>query len=171
MARKNRRRRSKPALVEVVKTRHHFRPRSRGGMDGFPNEAGIDDKALHHPYHTLFSNLRPSEVILLLLFSFETICPYMEKIEPKTKDNRRGFIARMRAWDTMFGECADWGPLLAQRTNMKLAINKMVEEFVQTKEDKKLVMRALRKGMNGNVLSSEEICALKKMMGFNIYRM
>ena len=164
MSRKNRRRRSKPVPVEIIKTRHHFRPRSRGGMDDLPNEAGIDDKALHHPYHTLFGNLRSNEVILLLLFSFETFCPYMEKRESKTKDNRRGFIARMRAWDTMFGECDNWAPLIVQRENMKLAIAKVVKEFVQTKEDRKLVMRALWKGMNENILSSEEFCNYRKTL-------
>ena len=164
MARKNRRRRGNPVLPEAIKTRHHFRPRSRGGMDGLPNEVGIDDNRLHRPYHTLFSNLRPSEAILLLLFSFETICPYLEKAEPNTKDNRRGFVSRMRAWDTLFGECDDWTPLGVHIKNMKSAIRKVVEEFAQTKEDKKLVMSALWKGMNENVLTSEEIYDYKKKL-------
>ena len=54
--------------------------------------------------------------------------------------------------------------LIVQRENRKVAIAKVVKEFVQTKEDRKLVMRALWKGMNENILSSEELCNYRKTL-------
>lgn len=146
------------------KTSHHFRPRSRGGMDGAPNERSIDDKTLHHPYHTLFGNLRPNEAILLLLFSFQTICPYMERNESGTKNNRIGFGSRIKAWDAMFGESEDWDSLAGQTNNMKRAIGKIIKEFVKTIEDKGLATRAIWRGLDGGVLNEDEFYAYEGMI-------
>ncbi|MEX2145203.1 MAG: hypothetical protein WD712_02410 [Candidatus Spechtbacterales bacterium] len=147
MSRKRRRNgRNSVPVEQEIKTRHHLRPRSRGGMDGLPNEASIEDKSLHLPYHTLFNNLRPNEVILLLIFSLETICPYMERKEPNTRLTRRGFTQRMKSWDTLFGENETWDIFRRVNKNQELAIRKIIENFVKTEQDRRLVYAVLVRG-------------------------
>ncbi len=110
-------------------TLHHLRPRSRGGMDNkkdYTNVVELPHETIHDPYHTLFSNLRPHEVLTLLLLFWHTVCPHIEKKEPHTNYRREEFKKRIKAWDTLFYK---------DPHNRKVAIETIIRYFIFTKED------------------------------------
>ena len=106
-------------------TKHHFRPQSRGGNHSSENYAAIPDRARHQPYHRLFTNLRPNEIVLLLFFSWETL--------------RVAHHASRYGKDDLIA----WGRLFGEDANRESAIALMREEFVRTQEDERLMMEAL----------------------------
>lgn len=114
----------------MLETKHHFRPRSRGGNNGPENLRSIPERTRHHPYHYLFTNLRPHEVALLFFFAWQT------QSVPLNKDhfNPENFAAHLRAWQHLFG---------AQATKDS-AIEVLQREFAVTKEDKRLMDLAMR---------------------------
>ena len=114
----------------MLETKHHFRPRSRGGNNGPENLRSIPEKTRHHPYHYLFTNLRPHEVALLLFFLWDTQSVPLNK----HRHNPANFAAHLRAWQNLFG---------AQATKDS-AIKVLCDEFVVTREDKWLMDSAMR---------------------------
>ncbi|MBI2462996.1 MAG: hypothetical protein HYV65_02050 [Candidatus Spechtbacteria bacterium] len=79
-------------------SKHHFRPRSRGGNNEPDNLVAIAARELHDPYHALFTNLRPHEVFILLYFCWDTI-----SIAANTQVRHSNDIS---SWTVLFGRDA-----------------------------------------------------------------
>lgn len=136
------------------KTWHHIRPKSRGGKDRTHYEKNelLLDAELHNRFHQLFSNQRLNEVVLLLLFSWDTACPYAEIKENNTYRKRADFISRRKAWDILFG---------GNSTKLS-AIERIVRVFLRTEEDAVKVVGALEAGHAMKAISTEEFEYLMK---------
>lgn len=131
------------------RTWHHIRPKSRGGKDKthYNDNEILVDARLHDRLHQLFSNQRLNEIVLLLIFSWDTICPYLEVKEPNTYKERADFISRRKAWDILFG---------ANSTKVS-AIEKLIKEFLRTEEDAVKIKIALEMGYAIKAISLEDL--------------
>jgi len=142
---------------QTEKNLHHIRARSRGGKDKsfYPKNEILIDKKRHSRLHNVFANLRLGEIILLLLFSWDTICPQEEGEESHTYRARRGFVIRKTSWKILFGESA----------SQKSVIESIIKEFARTREDKNQIKEALELGSWCGVLTHKEVENFLNLMG------
>ena len=110
---KNRRRRQKrrKKVDTNEPTRHHIRPSSLGGSNKKHNIAMVIDKK-HKAYHTMFSNMLPSEIIHELVDNYwngqwEHVARAIERLELiKEKTKRLGDVRTIHErpyskWDSI----------------------------------------------------------------------
>ena len=113
--------------------KHHYRPRSRGGDNSHKNYQRISKEGLHEPYHHLFTNLRPHEVVILFIFSWGTqYIPYTG--QAYSQESADKYTEILASWRKLFGE----------NESSKNAIRTIKNMFVRTRQDGILMSRALR---------------------------
>lgn len=105
-------------------SKHHFRPRSRGGNNSLENLIAIPDHEAHVPYHALFTNLRPHEAYLLLYFAWETLSI------PLNRQHHQ--MNHLDHWEMLFGKDA----------TPESAMQVLWSRFVKNDEDRELMEHA-----------------------------
>lgn len=134
---------------------HHTRPRSRGGNDGVPNEVDRD-KDEHSAWHNLHINLRPGEVVRLILFDWEIHNPYREKRESYTEMER--LAVRVSSWNLLYGSDA----------TKRSVVEVIIKKFTRTGVDRRHIKRVLREALDAQKINKTDFNVLTKLIDSGI---